>query len=268
MSRAGSTPRWTVAVVCALVLAVALSLVAPALVGVLVLVLAVPLVLAGRFVAGRRAHGETDPADLLLSAAAALAGDGASGGDGRRDATAALRDELAGIEAPRERRRFAGKAALALLGPAHRGRSVLVAAGTAVVSGAALLCFSRFVAHGGGLGTVSVLVPPVLLFVVGFACARAARSLRFGLETGVLAVALTLVAVAAVYGIEAAHWFDVTHASVLDGEPLRVITSRAAVLDAMHPVILLVHVVFWLPWPVLGAVAGVRARRRVAPAAP
>ena len=32
-------------------------------------------------------------------------------------------------------------------------------------------------------------------------------------------------------------------------------------MDAVHPIILLAHILFWLPWPVLGAIVGVRARR-------
>ena len=106
-----------------------------------------------------------------------------------------------------------------------------------------------------------------MLFAIGFVCARSTRSLRFGVETGILAALTTLVAVAVVFGVEAAHWFEVAHVSVLDGEYAAVASSRAAVLDAVHPVILLVHLLFWLPWPVLGAIAGVRAGRRGAPSA-
>ena len=106
-----------------------------------------------------------------------------------------------------------------------------------------------------------MLLPPVLLFAIGFLCARSTRSLRFGVETGILAALMALVAMALVFGVEAAHWFDVAHVSILDGEYVDVATSRAAVMDAVHPIILLVHILFWLPWPVLGAIVGVRARR-------
>jgi Na+/H+-dicarboxylate symporter len=112
------------------------------------------------------------------------------------------------------------------------------------------------------LGSVTMLLPPVMLFSIGYLCARSTRSLRFGLETAILAALTTLVAVAVVYGVEAAHWYDIApDVSVLDGEHVDFDSNRAAVLDAVHPIILLVHLVFWLPWPVLGAMAGARAPR-------
>jgi hypothetical protein len=174
-----------------------------------------------------------------------------------------LRAELATITVPRERRRFAVGAAVALLGRPHSRRSFVVAAAVAVAFGAGVLGVSRTGLGDDGLGSVTMLLPPVMLFAIGHLCARSTRSLRFGLETGVLAAALTtLVAVAVVYGVEAAHWYHVApDVSVLDGDHVDVDSTRAAVLDAVHPVILLVHLVFWSPWPVLGAWAGARASR-------
>jgi hypothetical protein len=65
-----------------------------------------------------------------------------------------------------------------------------------------------------------------------------------------------------VYGVEAAHWYHIApDVSVLDGEHVDFDSTRAAVLNAVHPIILLVHLVFWSPWPVLGAVAGARPPR-------
>jgi hypothetical protein len=108
-----------------------------------------------------------------------------------------------------------------------------------------------------GLGLVTLLLPPVVLYAIGYLCARSTRSLRFGLETGVVATLMTLAAVAVVYGVEAAHWYHVApDVSVLDGDYVDFHSTRAAVLDAAHPVILLVHLVFWSPWPFLGAWAG------------
>jgi hypothetical protein len=72
-----------------------------------------------------------------------------------------------------------------------------------------------------------------------------------------VAAVTTLVAVAVAYGVEAAHWYHLApDVSVLDGEHVAFDSARAAVLGAVHPVILLVHLVFWSPWPVLGAWAG------------
>ena len=132
----------------------------------------------------------------------------------------------------------------------------------ALAFGAGLLAVSRAGLGDDGLGSVTFLLPPVMLFWIGYLCAHSRRSLRFGLETGILAALATLVAVAVVYGVEAAHWYHVApDVSVLDGEHVGFDSTRAAVLGAVHPVILLVHLVFWSPWPVLGAVAGARAPR-------
>jgi hypothetical protein len=101
---------------------------------------------------------------------------------------------------------------------------------------------------------VTLLLPPVVLFAIAYLGARSTRSLRFGLETGILAALTTLVAMAVIYGVEAAHWYHlVPDISVLDGDYVDFDSTRAAILDAAHPIILLVHLVFWSPWPVLGA---------------
>jgi hypothetical protein len=257
------TTRPAVWVAGALAVAVVLSMLASSVGGVVALLLAVPIAVAGSILTRRRAegHAEGDVADRLVAVAAAVTGertspDGAEAGWG-----AALRAELASITVPRERRRFALGAVVALLGRPHRRRSILLAAGVAVVFGMGLLGVSRAALGGDGLGSVTMLLPPVMLFAVGYLCASS-RSLRFGLETAILAAVMTLVAVAVVYGIEAAHWYDLApHVSVLDGEHVTFDSTRAAVLAAVHPVILLVHLVFWSPWPVWGSVAGARARR-------
>jgi hypothetical protein len=247
--------------------ALAVALVLPMLasyVGSVALLLAVPVAVVASILTRRHAegHAERDVAERLMSAAAAVTGERASPDDAEVDWGAALRAELASVTVPRERRRFALGAAVALLGGPHRRRSLLLAAGVAVAFGAGLLGVSRATLGDDGLGSVTMLLPPVMLFSIGYLCARSTRSLRFGLETGILAALTTLVAVAVVYGVEAAHWYDIAPGvSVLDGEHVDFDSTRAAVLGAVHPIILLVHLVFWSPWPVLGAVAGARARR-------
>jgi hypothetical protein len=244
----------------ALAVALVLSMIAPGA----VFVLAVPVAVVGSILTRRRAtgHEDRDVAERLVAAAAAFTGERTSPDGAEADWGAALRAELASITVPRERRRFALGAVVALLGRPHRLRSFLLAAGVAVAFGTGLLGVSRATLGDNGLGSVTMLLPPVMLFAVGYLCARSTRSLRFGLETGILAAVTTLVAVAVVYGIEAAHWYDLApHVSVLDGEHVAFDSTRAAVLDAVHPVILLVHLVFWSPWPVLGSAAGARTRR-------
>jgi hypothetical protein len=242
--------------------ALALALVLPMLassVGGVALLLAVPVAVVASILTRRHAqgHAQRDVAERLVSAAAAVTGKRTSPGDAEVDWGAGLRAELASITVPRERRRFALGAAVALLGRPQSRRSVVVAAAVAVAFGAGVLGVSRAGLGDDGLGSVTMLLPPVMLFTIGYLCARSRRSLRFGLETGILAALTTLVAVAVVYGVEAAHWYHVApDVSVLDGDHVDFDSTRAAVLDAAHPIILLVHLVFWSPWPVLGAWAG------------
>jgi hypothetical protein len=249
------TTRRTGWIVGALAVALVLSMVAPGV----VFVLAVPVAVVGSILTRRRRTGpeDRDVADRLLAAAVAFTGEPTSS-DGEQVAWGvALRAELATITVPRERRRFAVGAAVALLGRPHSRRSFVVAAAVAAAFGAGVLGISRAGLGDDGLGSVTMLLPPVLLFAIAYVCARSTRSLRFGLETGVVAALTTLVAVAVVYGVEAAYWYHVApDVSVLDGDHVDVDSTRAAVLNAVHPIILLVHLVFWSPWPVLGAWAG------------
>jgi hypothetical protein len=59
-----------------------------------------------------------------------------------------------------------------MLGTPRRLRSGLLAAGTAVAFQWALLGFSRATVGHDGLGSMNVLLPPVMLFAIGFLCAR------------------------------------------------------------------------------------------------
>jgi hypothetical protein len=249
------TTRRTGWIVGALAIALVLSMIAPGA----VVVLAVPVAVVGSILTRRRptGHKDRDVAERLLAAAATLTGERRSPDREPVDWGVALCAELATITVPRERRRFALGAAVALLGRPHPRRSFVVAAAVAVAFGASLLGVSRAGLGDDGLGSVTMLLPPVLLFAIGYLCARSTRSLRFGLETGILAALMTLVAVAVIYGVEAAHWYHLApDVSVLDGDHVDVDSTRAAVLDAAHPIILVVHLVFWSPWPVLGAWAG------------
>jgi hypothetical protein len=228
-----------------------------------VIVLAVPVAVVGSILIRRRptGHKDQDVAERLVAAAATLTGERPSSDGEQADWGAALRAELATITVPRERRRFAVGAAVALLGRPHWRRSLVVAAAAAVAFGAGVLGVSRAGLGDDGLGSVTMLLPPVVLYAIAYLGARSTRSLRFGLETGVVATLTTLVAVAVVYGVEAAHWYHVApDVSVLDGDHVDFDSTRAAILDAAHPIILLVHLVFWSPWPVLGALAGARGR--------
>ena len=105
------TTRRTGWIVGAVAVALVLSAIAPGV----VLVLAVPVAVVGSILARRRPTGlqERDVAGRLLAAATAFTGQRGSSDGAQVDWGAALRAELATITVPRERRRFALGAAVA-----------------------------------------------------------------------------------------------------------------------------------------------------------
>ena len=175
------TTRRTGWIVGGLAVALVLSTLAP-VIGGAVLVLAVPVAVAGSVLTRRRpkGHQDHDIAERLVAAAVAFAGERTSADGEQVDWGAALRAELATITVPRERRRFALGAAVALLGKPHPRRSFVVAAAVAAEFGAGLLSISRAGLGDDGLGSVTMLAPPVMLFEIAYLCARSTRSLRFG----------------------------------------------------------------------------------------
>ena len=138
-----------------IVAALAVALILPMLassVGGVALLLAVPVAVVGSILTRRRptGHEDGDVAERLLAAAATLTGERTSPDDEQVDWGAALRAELATITVPRERRRFAVGAAVALLGKPDSLRSFVVAAAVAVAFGAGLLGVSRAGLGGDG----------------------------------------------------------------------------------------------------------------------
>jgi hypothetical protein len=160
-------------IVGALALALALSMLASS-VGGLALLLAVPVAVVASILTRRRptGHEDRDVADRLVATAATLTGERTSPDGAQVDWGAALRAELATIAVPRERRRFALGAAASLLGRPHRRRSGLLAAGVAVAFAAGLLGVSRAGLGDDGLGSVTMLLPPVMLFAIAYLCAQ------------------------------------------------------------------------------------------------
>jgi hypothetical protein len=121
------TTRRTGWIVGALAVALVLSMIAPGA----VIVLAVPVAVVGSILTRRRPteHEDRDVAERLVAAAATLTSERTSSDGEQVDWGAAVRAELATITVPRERRRFAVGAAVALLGRPHSRRSLVVAAG-------------------------------------------------------------------------------------------------------------------------------------------
>ena len=165
---------------------------------------------------------------------------------------------------PGARRRFARSAAAAAL---VRGYGVCLASAvaTAVVVAGAALTASRVQLHDGGPGVlaVTVPVPAVPLLVITFLVARMAHSFRFGLLTGLLGLVASLVAVFAVLALEGPVWMARYGVFMLDADPPRhAVGAAEIVLDLFSTGMWIGHLVFWLPWLLVGAALGARAGSR------
>jgi hypothetical protein len=87
--------------------------------------------------------------------------------------------------------------------------------------------------------------------------ARATRSFRFGLQTGILALAGAFLAVSTVVALEGLVWMRRHGVFVLDGDPPRhAVGTTEVLLDLFTTGMWLGHVLFWLPWLVVGAALG------------
>lgn len=172
---------------------------------------------------------------------------------------AAVRSELAAVEDPRERRHFARAVVVVVV--VRRTLTAwtwLLAGCVAVALALGLLALSR-ARVGDGVGDFTLLVPPLVFFVVGAVAARRLGSFSRGLVVAAAVAVLSAVAMLPVAATEAAHLYSEAGVSLLDGETLRVDSTSAAVLDTLHPVFIVLHLLFWLPGPVLGARLGARA---------
>ncbi len=185
---------------------------------------------------------------------------------------AAMRAELASITAsPRERLRFAAGCALTALRRGW-GRSPWIAAAACAALFAALtLATSRASLYGGRTGGLWAVIygpPQITLLLVGLVAAWTGRSMRTGLEHGAAALVGILVGVLAVAIPEGALWAREAGVFLLDGDaPSTPLTSAGGALDALKATTLIWGLPHWLPWPVLGAAAGARLRRRATPVA-
>lgn len=183
---------------------------------------------------------------------------------------AAMRAELAAIDDARARRRFARSASAAAFGRGY-GICLTLATGAAVVVGGAAVAASRLQLPDGGPGVLAVTVPvsAVPLALVAFLAAHSARSVRFGLMAGMLALVASLGAVFAVLAVEGQVWMERRSVFMLDGDPPRqAVGSAEIVLDLFSTGLWLGHVLFWLPWPVIGAWLGARVGLRSPATAP
>jgi hypothetical protein len=173
---------------------------------------------------------------------------------------AAVRSELAAVEDPRERRHFV--LAVVVVTVVRRTLTAwtwLLAGCVAVALALGLLALSR-ARVGDGVGDYTLFVPPLVFFAVGAVAARRLDSFSRGLVVAAAVAVLSAVAMLPVAATEAAHLYSEAGVSLLDGETVQVHSTSAAVLDTLHPVFIVLHLLFWLPGPVLGARLGARAK--------
>jgi hypothetical protein len=90
--------------------------------------------------------------------------------------------------------------------------------------------------------------------------------MRAGLEHAVAALAGILLGVLVAAIPEGALWAREAGVFFLDGDaPSTPLTAAGGALDALKATTLTWGLPHWLPWPVLGAAAGARLRRRATP---
>jgi hypothetical protein len=209
----------------------------------------------------RAASGADWPARLLALVT--------SGRRGHRDEWgAAMRAELASITgSQRERLRFAVSCAPTALRRGWGGSPWVVAVACGTLFAALTVATSRLSLHGNRSGSLFGILfgpPQLALLLVGFVAAWKGRSMRNGLEHAVPALIAILVGVLATAIPEGALWAREAGAFILDGDyPPTPLTPAEGARDALQAT-LTWGLLLWLPWPVLGAAAGVRLRAAAA----
>ncbi|GAA1632056.1 hypothetical protein [Catellatospora bangladeshensis] len=166
---------------------------------------------------------------------------------------AALRAELAAIDPPAERRRFALGGVWAALRAGRAPGAWAPALAVAGIAAAAVFAASRWsLAHErGGVLSYWISVPATLLFLVALGTAWRQRSFGAGLRTGALAGLAAMPAVLAVSIPEAVVWFHRRAGYLSTGDAVPP-SWQDAVNDVLRPEFLLGMVVFW----VIGAAGG------------
>jgi hypothetical protein len=227
-------------------------------------ILAAPLVTAAVVIVYRlvaTARGRDIPERLLSVATAGLRGP-------RGDWGAAMRAELACIDDPSERRRFAVGCSVTVLRSCTGRGPLFVAIAMGTLFAVGTLSASRATLAGGrgGIMGFTLIWPAVVIFATTFVMALTTRSFRTGLLSGALALVTGLVGFFAVAMAEAARWYEVAGVHLMDGDYPRGggLERLDAILDPVAPGFVLIHLLIWAPSPVLGATLGSLFRRRVA----
>lgn len=176
----------------------------------------------------------------------------------------ALRSELAAVEPPAERRRFAlGGVWTALRSAPPRGSWVRAAGVALIVAGGSYAASRWSLTHDrGGVLDFWMAVPSVLLLAVALAAAWRTRSFGAGLRAGALAGLAALVAVVAVGVPEAVVWANQQAGYLSTGDAVPP-TWQSAVLDVLRPEFIVGMIAFWTTATAGGAALGaVSARHR------
>lgn len=179
----------------------------------------------------------------------------------------ALRAELAAITDPAQRSRFARSAAWAGIRAGFAPRSWVLAGSAGVVAAVGTLAVSRVMLTSDRIGLMpfTVLAPMLLLFAVAVAAGLLFGAFRAAVQTGALAFCAVLVGVFAVMLPEAALWFELHGVYIIDGDPPMPgteVSTASAVVDVFTTGLFQVHLLHWLPAPVLGAALGAALHHR------
>ncbi|MEU7820298.1 hypothetical protein [Catellatospora sp. NPDC049133] len=175
---------------------------------------------------------------------------------------AALRAELAAIDPPAERRRFALGGMWAALRSGRPRAAWASAAGVAVLVAAGSFAASRWsLAHSrGGILDFWIVGPSVLLLAVALVTAWRNRSFGAGLRAAALSGLAALVAIIAVGVPEALVWAQRQAGYLSTGDAVPP-TWQSAVLDVVRPDFIIIMIVFWAIGAAGGAAMGTALRR-------
>lgn len=171
---------------------------------------------------------------------------------------AVMRAELASIDDPGERRRFARSAARAEF---SQGLGVTVGLGLVgpVLVAVAAFAASRLQLANGGPGVleVTVPVPAFILLLVALVSAGRTRSFWTGLTTGIIALTASFVGLSTVLAVEGMVWMDRHGVFVLDGEPPKgPVRTQDVVFTIFSTGMWIGHAILWAPGVLIGAMLG------------
>ncbi|MEV4890703.1 hypothetical protein AB0K48_15055 [Nonomuraea sp. NPDC055795] len=175
---------------------------------------------------------------------------------------AALRAELATIDPPAQRRRFALGGLWTILRTTAPHRAWIPATAVALLIAAGSFAASRWsLAHErGGILDFWLTAPALLLLTLALTTAWRTRSFGSGLRTTAPAALAALTAILAVGIPEALHWASLRAGYLSTGDAVPP-TWQAAALDVVRPEFLIGMIAFWTAATIGGAALGTALAR-------